>query len=349
MADNYEVDTKDPRLSTIKVSEGKAVGASDKLYDKQIGAVDSYTDKQIDAVTEWEKTQMALQDEQTDFAIEKIEQQRGQAYSDYTKEQSGAYTDWQKQSNQYGANAEAMAAQGMGKTGYSESSKDSMYNAYQNRVATAREAYDRAVLNYNNAIDEAILANSSALAQIAYESLQKQLEISLTGFQYKNTLVQQKAEAARQISQDYWTRYNAMYGNILQENSLKETADYHDKAIAQAQAELQLERDKFDYTKSQNSGSSGSKSSASGVKEQISGGAAPQMQIKKYNAMVKPTPAKGITAPKKKEPTPDTKSILALGYGPINAKQLNKLIQQGVVAEYEQNGKLKYKKIFNYR
>ena len=31
-----------------------------------------------------------------------------------------------------------------------ESSKVSMYNTYQNRVATARDSYNRAVLNYNN-------------------------------------------------------------------------------------------------------------------------------------------------------------------------------------------------------
>ena len=134
-------------------------------------ATDQYYQEQINASKEWADKQSQLQQEQTDFAIEKIEQQKEQAKQDYTKEQSGAYVDWQKQSgayvdwqkqsNQYGANAEAMASQGMAGTGYSESSQVSMYNTYQNRVTTAKEAYSRAILNYNNAITEARLQNNS--------------------------------------------------------------------------------------------------------------------------------------------------------------------------------------------
>ncbi len=348
--DEYKVDTKDPRLSSIKSQQSKEVAASDNVYNSQIKEADTYFDNQVDAVKKWEETQTDLQNKQTDFAIEKIEQEKGQAHSDYIKEQSGAYVDWQTQSNQYGANAEAMAARGMGNTGYSESSQVSMYNAYQNRVTTAREAFSRAVLNYDNAITEARLANSSALAQIAYESLQKQLEISLTGFQYKNTLVQQKAEAARQISQDYWTRYNAMYGNILQENALNETARYHDAMIKQAQEELKLDQDKFNYQKAMDSLATVSKGGSGGSSGGSNKGGGTKIDKKKAPVKVGKKVGGGTQGVKKNNsPTVDTKSVLALGYGPINAKQLNKLIQQGVVAEYEQNGKLKYKKVFNYR
>ena len=173
------VNYNDERFDKVESQKSDALDQVDKTYDNMISQSDDYYQKQIDATEEWEKEQTQLQQEKTDFAIEQINQQKDQAKKDYTKEQSGAYVDWQKQSNQYGANAEQVAAGGLAGSGFSESSQVSMYNTYQNRVATAREAYSRAVLNYDNAIKEAQLQNNSILAEIAYESLQKQLELSL--------------------------------------------------------------------------------------------------------------------------------------------------------------------------
>ena len=127
---------------------------------------DKYFQEQISATEKWGAEQKKNQQAQTDFAIEKIEQQKDQTQKDYTKEQSGAYVDWQKQSNQYGAEAEKMASSGLQNTGYSESSQVSMYNTYQNRVATAREVFSQAVLAYDNNIKEARLQNNAVLAEI---------------------------------------------------------------------------------------------------------------------------------------------------------------------------------------
>lgn len=361
MANNYTVNTEDPRLTGINTEKGTEISNSDTLYDDQIAGVDSYTDQQITATKDWEKTQTDMQNENTEFAIDKINQDKENTHKDYIKEQSGAYVDWQKQSSQHGANAEAMAARGMGATGYSESSQVSMYNTYQNRVATAREAYSRAVQNYNNAITEARLANNSALAQIAYESLQKQFEISLAGFQYKNTLIQQKAQARREISQNYWTRYNAMYGNIHNENVLKENARQHDqnlkqtKAYQQAQldiakSELKLDRDKFDYQKEQDKLAKLSALKAPRDDDSNGGGGVRDKVYKapkKLNSKIgSKSAAKDI---KSKKPTVNQKSVLDLGYGPISPKELNRLISQGRVKEYVKDGKLQYKKVFSYK
>ena len=38
------------------------------------------------------------------------------------------------------------------------------------------------------------------------------------------------------------------------------------------------------------------------------------------------------------------KSVNNLGYGPISASKLNSLVASGQVIEYEENGKLKYKR-----
>ena len=218
----YEINYNDERFKKVESEKQAALAENEKLYDNMISESDNYYQAQIDASKQWAETQSQLQQEKTDFAIDKIEQEKGKAQKDYTKEQSGAYVDWQKQSNQYGANAEQMAASGLQKTGFSESSQVSMFTAYQNRVATARESFNNIVLNFNNSITEARLQNNSILAEIAYEAQKQQLELNLQGFQYKNQLLLEKADKATQIDQNYYNRWQDVLQQINTENALAE-------------------------------------------------------------------------------------------------------------------------------
>jgi hypothetical protein len=115
-----------------------------------------------------------------------------------------------------------MASAGLTNTGFSESSQVSMYNTYQNRVATARESFNRAVMDYNMAIKDAQLQNSVALAEIAANALQKRLELSLEGFQYKNQLVIDMTNKKIEISNTKWNRYQDILQQINTENAMKE-------------------------------------------------------------------------------------------------------------------------------
>lgn len=219
---NVSVNYDDERFGRVESDKQQAMTELEQTYGGMIGESDKYYQAQIDASKQWADQQAQLQQDNTDFAIEQIEQQKAQAQKDYLKEQSGAYVDWQKQSNQYGANAEQMAAAGLAGTGFSESSMVGMYNTYQNRVATARESYNLAVMNYNNAIKDAQLQNNSILAEIAYKSLQTQLELSLQGFQYKNNLILEQANKKVEMDNMYYNRYQDVVNQINTENSMAE-------------------------------------------------------------------------------------------------------------------------------
>ena len=219
---NYEVNYDDERFGKVESDKQQALTELESTYGSMIGESDKYYQAQIDASKQWADKQSQLQQEQTDFAIEQIEQQKDQTHKDYLKEQSGAYVDWQKQSNQYGAEAERQAAAGMDGTGFSESSQVSMFNTYQNRVASARDSYTRAVLNYDNAIKDARLQNNAVLAEIAYQSLQQQLELSLQGFQYKNNLILEQANKKVEMENTYYNRYLDVLNQINTENALAE-------------------------------------------------------------------------------------------------------------------------------
>ena len=234
MAVNYD----DKRFTEVKNQEATAVRETEGKYNNMINQSDSFYQQQIDASKDWANKQSELQQAQTDFAIEKTEQQKEQAKKDYTKEQKGAYADYQKATGQYGANAEQLASQGLNQAGYSESVRTNMFNTYQNRYMAASESYNQAILNYDNAIKEAQLANNAQLAQIAYEALQKQLELSLQGFQYKNQLVLQKLEAVNQQKDRYYQRYQDVLQQINTENALAEQIRQYNESLA-------LEKQKF--------------------------------------------------------------------------------------------------------
>lgn len=219
---DYTINYDDERFQQVQDDKQQALTELEETYSGMISDSDNYYDKLIENAENWKNEQTDLQNQQTEHTINQINQQKDQANKDYIKEQSGAYVDWQKQSNQYGAEAEKMASAGLANTGFSESSQVSMYNTYQNRVATAREVYSKAVLNYDNAIKDAQLQNNSILAEIAYNTLQQQLELSLQGFQYKNQLILEQASKKTELNNTYYNRYLDVLNQINTENAMAE-------------------------------------------------------------------------------------------------------------------------------
>ena len=248
---NYDID-KDTIESTIDADKNTAIAESDKAFDDMVASNNATRDDLLGKIEANTAQQTEIANQNTEFAIQQVEQQKQQTAKDYTKEQSGAYADWKKQSNAYGANAEQMAASGLSNTGYSESSQVAMYNQYQNRVAVARESYQRAVVSYDNAITQARLANSSALAEIAAQALAQSLEITMSFVSQNNTLLSEKLNQRNLIDQNYYNRYLAELEQINKENTLKEQVRQHQDTMAAQAAAQQLERDQWEYAKAEN-------------------------------------------------------------------------------------------------
>ena len=259
-SDPYAINYDDERFANVEAAKTQALSEVDKNYGEMIDKSDSFYEEQIQASKDWEEQQKKIQQEQTDFAIDQIEQQKEQAEKDYTKEQSGAYADWQKQSNQYGANAEQMASQGMSNTGFSESSQVAMYTAYQFRVAAAREAFTRATLDYDNAIKDAILQNNSVMAQLAFESYQKRLELALAGFQYKNQLLIEQSDKKLQVDSLYYQRWQDVLAQMNTENALEEQIRQFNASMAEEQRQFNFYNELGEFA-----GSGGSSGGGSGT------------------------------------------------------------------------------------
>lgn len=314
-------------------TEGEAdLNASNTMYDGMIAGNNVMKDQTLEMIETNKASQEAIANANTDFAIDKIEQQKSQTKSDYIREQSGAYADWQKQSNPYGANAEAMASNGLTNTGYSESSQVAMYNQYQNRVAVARESYQRAKLDYDNAITEARLQNNSLLAEIAAQALEKRMEAIITFTQQGNALLTQKADTAYKIKQTTHSNYMDVLNQIESQRQFEEEMSYKNASLAEQQRqfneEMAYKNNVFAWEKTQanNNTYSSSKNTSNDTKED-GGGSYTSDTTNKSNV--------------------DEGSVLALGYGPIDAERLYELVQKGEVVQYFEDGKIKFRKANN--
>lgn len=215
------IDYNDPRFQQVNQEKQTALNEVNNTYNNMINQADKYYNDLSKAYEDYGNKQQELQQQRTDFTVDQINQNKEWAKKDYEKEQKGAYQDYVNQVNPYGVNAEQMAQNGLLGTGYSESSKVSMYNAYQNRVATARESYNRSVVEYDNQIKDAQLANSEALAQLAFDSLKAKLEYSLQGFQYKNDLIQTQLQQKQNTEDRYYTKWQNVLDQLNKEKAFE--------------------------------------------------------------------------------------------------------------------------------
>ncbi len=242
---------EEKRLNNIKKEGNKEVKKSDEMYDSMINQSGTFYSDLQKTTEDYGKTQQELLDKQTAFTVDKIEQDIAKTEKDFQKEASAAYVDWQKQKDDYGTNAERMAQSGLASSGYSESSQVQMFAAYQQRVAVARENAQAAITSYNNAMTEAELQNSSAKAELAYNTLMTSLQFLLEGFQLKNDLLTQKTQARRQINDTYYGRYRDEVNQINNEKALAEE-------IRQYNASLAEEKRQFNESQKKKSNVSGS-------------------------------------------------------------------------------------------
>lgn len=258
------VDLNNAKLQEYENEKNSLINQAQTNYNQTSAGAEQKYNELIDSAKDYGQQQAEITQAKTDQAIAEINQQKDKAEKDYIKEQKAGYADYAKQTNAYGTNAEIQASAGLTGSGYSESSKISAYNTYQNRYATARESYNQAVLNYNNQITQAQLQNSALLAEIAYNSLQTQLSLALEGFKYQNELLNNLLSQKMNISSTYNSLWQSQYNTLLNEAQFNEQMSYQKQRDAVADAQWQQQ---FNASRAKSSSSGGGKSSSSVSKD----------------------------------------------------------------------------------
>lgn len=237
------VDLNDPLLTGIRADETTDINNINTTYDGVIDGVDTMVADQQAAIDQSSQTLIDAQNKYTEDTVNIIEGQKEEARGDLADEQRGAYVDWKQATDPFGVNAEKMAANGLSGSGYSESSKVRMFQAYQSRKALAYKAFTKAMTEYNNQITMARSQNSVTIAQIASDAIKEKARIALEGFYYKNDLIIDKSKQIMETNRYYDGLWKDTYDTLW--NREKDERDFlqRQEEERQAQANWQAEFD----------------------------------------------------------------------------------------------------------
>lgn len=120
--------------------------------------------------------------------------QKAQLENDYNLQQTekqaqeqgkALYQNYKKESNQYGANAEALASQGLANSGYAESSRVRLFNDYQRNVTSLMNNVAEIKAKTNLEMQKAYLDADVTKAQNALDLYKQQMNNMLQIFQMR--------------------------------------------------------------------------------------------------------------------------------------------------------------------
>ena len=230
---NETVNYNDSRLTSVQAEQAQKEAEVKNDYNTRIDQTDSFYNNLNNTLENNAKTASDNIQAQTNQSISEINQQKAKAERDYQKEQRGAYQDYARGVNPYGINAENSARQGLGSSGYSESANVSMYNTWQNRVATARQTLADIQQNYDNLIAQARISNNTQLADIYAELAKQQAQNAIAGFQYKNTLIESREDRLQTLG----TRYDNKYAQALAQinNEIEQRRQNYNSSVSTVQ------------------------------------------------------------------------------------------------------------------
>lgn len=213
------IDETKQELNSLAGQKQAQIDEYNTNYNNQLTQYDELLNQQTNLIDAETEKQKEIQQKQTDYNIGLINQNKEKAEKATQKETGDAYTDYLKSINQYGGNAEALAASGLINQGIQETSRIAMNITYQNRVSSAKSALLQANTEYDNQIQQALLSNDANLAELALNNLKQKYQIALQGFEYKNNMLNTKMSYLQNLDDTYFNRQQTLQSRIDSYNS----------------------------------------------------------------------------------------------------------------------------------
>lgn len=221
----------DDRLYQVEQQKQQALNQSNSMYEGLLNDNQNLYNQNIENVNQQEQIQNEILDKQLANQRTEIEKQKEIANQNYQTEAKRAKNDYTSFINPYGVNAESQANQGLANSGLSETTKLGGWNTYQNRLASANKVMQDAFTQYDRDLNDAMLNNDVQKAQNALNKLQMQIQFSQNFYNNKSSLTQNQLSNNQSLDNDYFNRYQTIYGNIEAEKARAE-------AIRQWEAEM---------------------------------------------------------------------------------------------------------------
>ena len=231
--------------------------------------LDSLVNQQNSLLQQQEQKQNDLINQQTQMQVDELNREKEKLDKETNKTTQGLYSSYQKQANQYGAGMEQLAMQGLGNSGYAETTRTSLYNAYQKSVTDTLNNANDLKADYDFKIQQARQNGSIQQAQSALELYAQKIQLLTQNYQLRQEreqyLYQQKRD---DIADKKWQKSfdEQVKQNELENEWKQKQYDYQKQRdkVADSQWQKQYNLQKKNLAKS-SSRSSSRKSSSSGV------------------------------------------------------------------------------------
>ena len=223
---------EDDRVKQNLVNKNNAINNSNSIYDKLIQNNQIITKQNEEYLDNYYNTNVDLANKNMNYNIDLINQRQKELENNYQKEARQVNSDYQKSVNKYGVNAEIMASNGMGNTGYYEFSNLDRYTKMQNQLSTARANNEQAFQEFENQKSKARLENDSTIAQFGLDVLKQKLDAQLQEFQYNSDLTLNKLTTNQTLENDYYGRYMDIVNQINYEKEQAEAKRQFNEQLA---------------------------------------------------------------------------------------------------------------------
>lgn len=191
--------------------------------------IDKLTSNQNQMLDESLKKQEEIINNQTQMQIDELEKNKSEIDQQTAKTNKGLYSQYMKESNPYGTNAEEMYARGLGNSGYSETSRTSLYNTYQKNVTDTINNAQKLKSDFDFQINQARQTGDITLAQNALEIYNQKMQLLTQEYELKNNreqfLYQKEQDALAQSNWEKEYAYQQQRDQIA-DSQWQQTFDY---------------------------------------------------------------------------------------------------------------------------
>lgn len=169
--------------------------------------IDKLTNSQNEMLDNALKQQQDITNKQTEMNVAELERNKEDVDKDATKTNRALYTEYRKASNPYGANAEQLHSQGLGNSGYAESTQVNLYNTFQKNVTDTLNNARDLKSDFDFQISKARQTGDITLAQNALNIYNQKMQLLTQEYELKNNREQflyQKEQNA--LAQSNWEK-----------------------------------------------------------------------------------------------------------------------------------------------
>lgn len=174
--------------------------------------------------TQYLEEQQKLNDQIIDTGLQKVQNdvnfQKQQYEQEAQKSAKALYTNYQKEQNQYGANAEAIASQGLANSGYAESSRVNLYNNYQNNVTSLMNQMTQEKAKLDLQMNQAYLDADIQKAQNMASIYQQKMQMAMNMYQTRYSLYRD------QVADEHWQAEYELQKRQLEMSQANADRDY---------------------------------------------------------------------------------------------------------------------------